>query len=73
MKKKTIKRSTLFNMKGIVYLAAFAIWVIILMDLPEEISSVKDFISAYGSNILVIISFIYIAIVLLEFFVDIER
>jgi len=48
MKKKTIKRSTMLNLKGFLILSAFAIWVYILMDMDKIIESTKDAIYTYG-------------------------
>ena len=72
MKKKTIKRSTMLNLKGFLILSAFSVLVYVLMDMDKIIESTKDAIYTYGGSFFVTISVIYILIILLEFFVGIE-
>jgi hypothetical protein len=73
MKKKTIKQSTMLNLKGFLILIAFGIWVYVIMNSGESIQSTKEAIYSYGGNTLLIISVLYILIILLEFFIDIEK
>lgn len=72
MKKKTIKKSTMLNMKGFIILLGFAIFIYVLMNKDVIIESTKDAIYTYGGNFFVTISVIYILIILLELFVDID-
>ena len=70
-KKKTIKPSTMLNLKGFLILSAFGIWVYVMMNIEELYGSAKDTLVYYGGNTLFIITVFYILILLLEFFVDI--
>ena len=72
MKKKPIKQTTMLNFKGFLYLVAFGIWVFVLMNMSEEITSIQDAAYSYGGSALVIMCLVYIVIILLEFFVDIK-
>ena len=72
MKKKTIKKSTMLNLKGFLILSAFAVLVYIIMDMDKIIESTKDAVYTYGGSFFITISVIYVLIILLELFVDIE-
>ena len=69
---KTIKKSTMLNLKGFLILSAFAILVYVLMDMDKIIESTEDAIYTYGGSFFITITMIYILIILLEFFVGIE-
>ena len=70
MKKKNIKRSTLFNLKGILILLAFGIWVNLMIEAKENIGSLEDAISAYGGNTLLMIIVGYIVMVTVGLFFE---
>lgn len=72
MKKKTLKKSTMLNLKGFLILSVFAVFVYVLMNKDEIIESTKDAVYTYGGGFFVTISVIYILIILLELFVDID-
>jgi uncharacterized membrane protein len=72
MKKKQIKPSTMFNLKGFLYLIAFGVWVYLIMADGEGFKTFYDALIGYGQNTLMIITVLYIAILLLQFFVGIE-
>jgi len=63
----------MLNLKGFLILIAFGIWVYVIMNSGESIQSTKEAIYSYGGNTLLIISVLYILIILLEFFIDIEK
>lgn len=63
----------MFNLKGFVYLVAFAVWVIVMTELSEALAFTKDALYSYGGSTFLIVLIAYIVIVLMEFFVDIER
>ncbi|SFV67647.1 hypothetical protein MNB_SV-10-1490 [hydrothermal vent metagenome] len=70
MKKKTVKHTTMLNMKGVLILVSFGIWVTLMMEIKENFNSLKDTIIAYGSNTLFVIIGAYIALVVLGLFVE---
>ncbi|RRS31844.1 MAG: hypothetical protein P794_02930 [Epsilonproteobacteria bacterium (ex Lamellibrachia satsuma)] len=70
MKKKTVKNSTLFNMKGILILIAFGVWVNLTIDIKENFESFKDMIFSLGGNTLLIIIVTYVLFVILGIFVE---
>ncbi len=70
MSKKTIKKSTMFNLKGILILLAFGIWVNLIIGTEENIGSIADAIQAYGSNTLLMIIVGYIALIVLGLFFE---
>ena len=70
MKKKPLKRSTLFNLKGILILLMFGIWVNLIIEVNEEVRSLEDFISTYGGNTLLMIIVGYIVLVTVGLFFE---
>ena len=70
MKKKTVKKSTMFNMKGILILLAFGIWVNLMIGISENYESLKDAILALGSNTLFVIIATYVLLIILGVFVE---
>lgn len=72
MKKKTVKKSTMFNMKGILILAAFGIWVNLLIGIKENYQSLKDAILALSGNTFFMIISTYILLVVLGIFIECE-
>lgn len=72
MKKTSLKRSTLLNVKGFLYLTAFAIWVFVIMETSDNITSINDAVFSYGGSTLVVIGVLYIILIVLEFLVDLE-
>ncbi len=73
MKKKNIKKSTLLNLKGVLILLAFGIWVNLLIEAKEHINSIKDMFSALGGNTLLIIVATYIIIVIVGLIFEAEE
>ena len=63
MKKRRVKQSTLFNLKGILILLAFGIWVNLLIEAKEHIGSLKDAFSVLGSDTLFVIIVTYILLI----------
>ena len=72
MKKKSVTQGTMLNLKGMLYLTAFAVWIFVMMDISDTLEFTKEAILSYGSNTAVIIFIFYVMFLLLEFFVDIE-
>ncbi len=72
MKKKSVTQGTMLNLKGMLYLTAFAIWIFVMMNISETLNFTKDAIVSYGGSTAVIIFVMYIIFLLLELFVDIE-
>jgi len=72
VKKTSLKRSTLLNVKGFLYLTAFAIWVFVIMETSDNITSINDAVFSYGGSTLVVIGVLYIILIVLEFLVDLE-
>jgi len=73
MNKKTVKRSTLLNLKGILILLAFGIWVNLLIGVKEHLGSIEEALAAMGGNTLVIITVTYVIIVILGIFFEAEQ
>ena len=72
MKKKSVTQGTMLNLKGMLYLIAFSVWIFVMMDIADTSDFTKKSILSYGSNTAVIIFIFYIIFLLLEFFVDVE-
>ena len=70
MKKKSVKKSTMLNLKGILILLAFGIWVNLIIGVEEHIGSITDLVKAYGSNTLLMIIIAYVALVVLGLFFE---
>ena len=72
MKKKRIKKTTLLNLKGILILLAFGIWVNLIIGVEEEIGSISDLFRVYGGNTLLMIIAGYIVLVIVGLFFEAE-
>lgn len=72
MKKKSVTQGTMLNLKGMLYLTAFSVWIFVMMDISDTLEFTKEAILSYGSNTAVIIFIFYVIFLLLEFFVDVE-
>ena len=72
MKKKRIKKTTLLNLKGILILLAFGIWVNLIIGVEEEIGSISDLFRVYGGNTLLMIITGYIVLVIVGLFFEAE-
>jgi len=70
MKKKPVKNSTMFNMKGILILIAFGIWVNLVIGIKENYATLKDAVLALGGNTLFIITVTYILLVIVGIFIE---
>ncbi len=73
MKKKTVKKSTLLNLKGVLILLAFGIWVNLLIGVKEHLTSIEEALRAMGSNTIVIVTVTYVIIVILGIFFEAEQ
>ena len=73
MKKKTVKKSTLLNLKGILILLAFGIWVNLLIEAKEHIGSIEDALSVLGGNTLLLIIGTYIVIIVVGLIFEAEQ
>jgi len=62
----------MFNIKGFLYLAAFGVWVYLIMTDGEKLKTFYDALLWYGQNTLVVITVLYIILLLLQIFVSIE-
>ena len=62
----------MLNLKGFLYLTAFAIWVFVIMEISDDMASLKDAVFSYGGATLVIIGVLYILLILMEFLIDLE-
>lgn len=72
MKKKQVKPSTMLNLKGVLFLLAFGVWVYLLMNDSSVFLTLYDAVLFHGTNTLMIIVVLYIAILLLQFFISID-
>jgi len=72
VKKKRIKKTTLLNLKGILILLAFGIWVNLIIGVEEEIGSISDLFRVYGGNTLLMIIAGYIVLVIVGLFFEAE-
>ena len=72
MKKKHIKKATLLNLKGVLILLAFGIWVNLIIGAEEEIGSISDLFRVYGGNTLLMIIAGYIVLVIVGLFFEAE-
>jgi len=70
MKKKTVKNNTLFNLKGILILIGFGIWVYVMTEIDEDFTTLKEAILAYGGNTLFVIIATYVVLVIVGLFVE---
>jgi len=70
MKKKTVKKSTMLNLRGFLILISFGVWVTLMMEIKENFDTLKDAIMAYGSNTLFRIIVTYIILVILGLFIE---
>ena len=70
MKKKTVKKSTMFNMKGILILLAFGVWVNLMIGISENYESLKDAVFALGSDTFFVIVATYVLLIILGIFVE---
>jgi len=72
MKKKTVKNATLFNMKGILILVSFGVWVNLIIGIKEDFGSFKEMISSFSfaGNTLAVIIVTYILFVILGLFME---
>ena len=73
MKKKRVKQSTLLNMKGVLILLAFGIWVNLLIEAKEDIGSLDDAINALGGNTLLLIIGTYVVVVVVGLIFEAEQ
>ncbi len=60
----------MFNLKGILILLAFGIWVNLIIEVKENIGSLSDFFMAYAGNTLLMIIIGYVALVILGLFFE---
>ena len=72
MKKNSLSQGTMLNLKGMLYLTAFAVWIFVMMNISDTLEFTKEAILSYSSNTAVIIFIFYVVFLLLEFFVDVE-
>ncbi len=70
MKKRTVKRSTMLNLKGFLILIAFGVWVTLMMEIGENTDTLKNALMAYGSNTLFVVVLAYVALVILGLFLE---
>jgi len=62
----------MMNFKGILYLIAFAIWVYVMMDISDTLGFSKDALLSYAGSTALILFIVYIFMLLIELFIDIE-
>ncbi len=72
MKKKSVTQGTMLNLKGMLYLTAFTVWIFVIMDISDTLEFTKEAVLSYGGSTAVVIFIFYIIFLLLEFFVDVE-
>ena len=63
----------MFNMKGILILTAFGIWVNLIIGISKNYESLKDAILALSGNTFFIVIVTYILLVILGIFVEGEN
>ncbi|SFV90636.1 hypothetical protein MNB_SV-4-313 [hydrothermal vent metagenome] len=73
MKKKRVKNSTLLNLKGILILLAFGIWVNLIIGVKENLHSVEDALYQLGGNTILIITVTYVVLVIVGIFFEAEQ
>jgi len=60
----------MFNLKGILILTAFGIWVNLIIGISDNYESLKDVMFALGGNTLSIIVATYVLLVILGIFLE---
>jgi len=60
----------MFNMKGILILLAFGIWVNLIIGINKHFDSIKDAILVYSSNTLIVITVTYLIFVIIGLFIE---
>jgi len=60
----------MFNMKGILILIAFGVWVNLMIGVKENYATLKDAIYALSGNTLLVITVTYIILVIIGIFVE---
>ena len=70
MKKRTVKDTTLFNMKGILILIAFGVWVNLMMGVAEHFDTLKEAFLSITGNTAMVLSITYIFFVVLGIFLE---
>ncbi len=71
--KKTTKPSKMLNIKGILILIAFGLGVNITILLINSIQPIEEILFSYSSISLLLVAVLYIAIIVIEFFTDIDK
>jgi len=72
MKKRSLKQGTMLNLKGMLYLIAFGIWIFVMMNIADTLEFSKQALLSYGGGTAVIIFIFYMIFLLLEFVIDAE-
>ena len=57
---KTVKKSTMFNMKGILILVAFGVWVNLMIGIKEHFGTLKEALMSFAGNTAMVITVTYI-------------
>ena len=60
----------MFNMKGILILVAFGVWVNLMIGIKENYDTLKDAIFALGENTLSVIIVTYVLLIVLGIFLE---
>ncbi len=72
MKKMTMPRKKVKNIKRYITIAIFLILAIVLYDLSDTILSIKDGVTIYGSGIIIGAIVLYGVFLILEIMIDID-
>ena len=72
MKKRSLKQGTMLNLKGMLYLIAFGIWIFVMISIADTLEFGNEALLSYGGSTAVIIFILYMIFVLLEFVIDVE-
>lgn len=62
----------MLNLKGMLYLIAFGIWIFVMMNIADTLEFSKEALLSYGGGTAIIILILYMIFVLLEFVIDVE-
>jgi len=60
----------MFNMKGILILLAFGVWVNLMIGISDNYDTLKDAIYALSGNTLLVIIVTYVILVIIGIFVE---
>jgi uncharacterized membrane protein YidH (DUF202 family) len=72
MNKRSVKRSTMLSFKGALYLLAIGVWIFVMSEIEDDFDFSQTALTSYWGSTALILFVVYIMLVLLELFVDVE-